>query len=202
MPSWPRWLPENRTLGLIQIALALGGTTVIVGILRAVADLPSLVLVGIVLISLALSFLLAHYLVPSLPSRGGVRSGQSVVEPRAQLSRDRRYWKPRTEVFNEGKSLMVDLVNSTGPEITGALAVDVENPSGGPPHRYIHGPGIRTRAYCVYPEQFTQGISGIWPGLYRIRWYEWHEVDDDWEWIEIARDELEVPRAEPGKAFQ
>lgn len=113
----------------------------------------------------------------------------------------RQRWKPRIDLINEGKGLMLDLQNTFAPEITGALACDVLDPRGGPPERLTIRPGIRDRVWCVYPDQFSGPLEGqgnrlMW-GTYEVRW---SEADEDWNWVEFARIEIEVAKPEMSEA--
>src|SRR6266571_7783827 len=68
---WPKWLSENRLLSVVQIGIGLAGTTGIVSIVRVVSSLPWLALASVALFSFAGCVMVAHYLLPTLPSRPG-----------------------------------------------------------------------------------------------------------------------------------
>ena len=53
--------------------------------------------------------------------------------------------------------------------------------------------GPSSRIWFTYPDEFDVAMSGLIPGLYRATWYEF---DEDWVAVELARDEIEVPKRE------
>jgi hypothetical protein len=110
-----------------------------------------------------------------------------------------------TQVENPGdERIIFDLRSRVGAQMIRGLACDVQSPLGGVPSRAVTrgegGPCSRT--WFTYPDEFDGAMGSLVPGTYRAIWYEF---DEDWLPVEVARDEIEIPKreeqAEP-RAFQ
>ena len=114
---------------------------------------------------------------------------------------ERVRWQASAYVSAEGQNLMFDLKSLIGAQLVRGFRCDVRMPTGGIPASVSDGrTGPRERVWFTFPENLDYPMSGLIPGKYESVWYE---ADEDWNWVEIARADVEVPQLDaPGKAFQ